>query len=59
MPCCRGDAEIDDLLNQATQMYEASREDGENDEMIDSLLLQVPQKVENQLVKSQVKSSSS
>ena len=52
MPCCSGDAEIDNLLIQASQMYEASREDGENDTMIDNLLLQASQEVENQLVKS-------
>ena len=36
-------------------MYEASREDGENDRMIDNLLLQTSQEVENQLVKPRVK----
>ena len=47
MLCCSGDAEIEDLLIQASQMYESSR-DGENDEMIDNLLLQASQEVENQ-----------
>ena len=37
-------------------MYEASREDGENDRMIDNFLLQASQEVENQLVKPRVKS---
>ena len=45
--CCSGDAEIADLFIQASQMYESSR-DGENDEMIDNLLLQASQEVENQ-----------
>ena len=40
MPCCSGDAKIDDLLIQAPQMFEALREDGENDKIIDYLLLQ-------------------
>ena len=59
LPCCSGDAEIDDLLIQASQMYEASREDDQNDEIIDNVLLQASQEVESQLVKFQVKSSPS
>ena len=51
MPCCSGDAEIDDLLIRASQMYKLSREDGENDKMIDNFFLQASQEVENQLVK--------
>ena len=53
---CSGDVEIDDLLIQASQMYEASREDDENDKIIDNLLLQASQEVESQLVKSEIKS---
>ena len=45
MLCCSGDAEINDLLTQASQMYESSREDGKNDKMIDNLLLQASQEV--------------
>ena len=52
MPCCSGDTEIDELLIQASQLYEALREDGEKDKIIDNLLLQTSQEVENQLVKS-------
>ena len=58
-PCCSGDTEIDELLIQASQLYVALREDGENDKIIDNLLLQTSQEVENQLVKSQMKSSPS
>ena len=59
MPCCGGDAEIDNLLIQESQMYVASREECESDKMIDVLFLQASQEVENQLVKFQVKSSPS
>ena len=59
MPCCSGDTEIDELLIQASQLYEALREDGENDKIIYNLLLQTSQEVENQLVKSRIKSSPS
>ena len=45
MPCCSGDAKINDLLIRASQMYESSREDGENDKMINNLLLQASQEV--------------
>ena len=40
-------------------MYESSKEDGENDEMIDNFLLQASQEVQNQLFKSRVKFSPS
>ena len=38
MPCCSGDTEVDNLLILASQMYEASREGGENDKMIDNII---------------------
>ena len=44
IPCLSDDAEINELLIQTSQMYEASRENGENDETIDNL---ASQEVEN------------
>ena len=42
------DAKIDELLIQASQMYETLREDGKREETIDNLLLQASQEFENQ-----------
>lgn len=48
------DNQIDELLFQGSQMYEASKEDSENIKMIDILLLQVSQQFENQVYSCQV-----
>ena len=39
--CCSDNNQINELLFRASQMYEASREDGENNKMIDNLFLQM------------------